>query len=154
MTTEDMENEMFDHLGKGDAMAIDFAKRAVGYFHMADDVIDEKPDAEFVIKTFVVGQDLYCHPFFVRHAHALNAVIRMCISTYADSVAWERSNDPAKREWADYARHAGLELLLAVADICGGWDHRREVSREWREYYLARAKAEKSLRTATKEEGN
>jgi hypothetical protein len=143
MTTEDMEREMIDHACKGEALAIDFVQRTLAYFHAADDVIDLRPDPEATIRAMVLGQNVYCHPFFLRHAAALNTAMRTCISTYADSVAWERSSDPAKREWADYARHVGMELILVVADICGGWEHRRKVSLELRGYNLACAAAEK-----------
>jgi len=139
----EFEREMIDHACKGDAAAVDFVHRAIGYFHAADDVIDGHADAEGTVKAFIAGQDLYCHPFFLRHGHALNAVMRTCISTYADSVRWEHSTDPGKRAWADWARHCGMDLVLAVADICGGWDHRRAVSLELRGYILAVAEQEK-----------
>jgi len=129
-----------------DAGAIDFVNRALGYFHAADDVLDEKTTAEFKIRTMVAGQDLFCHPFFLRHAYALNAVIRGCINTYADAVAWEKSPDPVRAAWADRGRHCGLDLITAVADITGGWDHRRRVSLEIRGYNLAVAAKEKELK--------
>jgi hypothetical protein len=147
MSEHDLEAEMIEHACKGDAAAMDFVHAAWALFHAVDDLIDEQTESEFRVKLLVSAMSLYAHPFFVRHAHALNAIIRNCASTYMDSVAWEKSEDADKRAWADVARHCGLELLFAVADICGGWEHRRAVSREWREYNLRchqQAKAAKS----------
>lgn len=134
---------MIDHACKGDAAAVDFVKQTWSVFHAVDDLFDENTENEFKAKLLVHAMGLYAHPFFVRNAHALNAVIRTCASTYLDSLAWEKSEDPDQRAWADAARHVGLELLFAVADICGGWEHRRAVSREWREYNLNCHKKEK-----------
>jgi hypothetical protein len=143
MTTMDLETEMLQHACKGDVYAIDFLRRAIDYFHAADDMLDTVTDAEFKIRVMVMGQDLYAHPFFLKHAQALNTALRTCISTYADSVAWEGSREPVKRQWADFARHVGVDLVLVVADICGGWEHRRQVSLEVRSYNLACAESEK-----------
>lgn len=148
-----MEEEMIANACKGDALAIDFVKRALAYFHAADDVLDKQVEKEFIIKVMVMGQDLYCHPFFMRHAAALNTAIRTCISTYADSVAWERAIDPEKVAWADFARHAGMDLVLVVADICGGWEHRRKVSLELRGYNLSYAAMEKEIEKGEIEKG-
>jgi len=143
MTKLEMELEMIDHACCGNAEAADFVRRVNVYFHAADDLIDEDCNAEFKIKVLVMAQDLYSHPFFLKYAHPLNAVIRTCISTYADSVAWEGSDDPERRTWADHARHCGLDVTLVVADILGGWEYRRAVAKEWREYHQQLALAEK-----------
>ena len=132
---------------KDNAEAIDFVNRALSYFHAIDDLVDENTTAEFKIRLLIAGQELYSHVYFARHAHWLNAIIRNCASTYADSVAWEHSADPAKQAHAEVWRHCGLELLFAVADLCGGWEHRRNVARDVRDYNLACAQAEKQKAT-------
>lgn len=145
---DEFEKDLISRACAGQAEAIDFVNRALVYFHAADDLVDEAQDAEFKIKVLVLGMNL-CHcPFYLRHMQALGTAVRMCISTYADSVAWEKSHDPAKREWADQARHCGWDLLPAVAEICGGWTHRRELSRELREYQLSCVEAEKAANAA------
>ena len=141
--TGEFETEMLNHACRGDAAAVDFTKRALAYFHAADDLVDTEQEPEEKLKTLVRAQELYTHIFFVRNAHGLNAVLRTCESIYADSVAWEKSDDPDQRAWADHARHCGFDLILAVADICGGWEHRRAVSRDVRLYQLACAAQEK-----------
>jgi hypothetical protein len=142
----DMEHEMYDFACKGNAEAVDFLKRAVVLFHAGDDLIDERTEAEFKIGVLMAARELYGHPFFLKHSQALHAAIRTCVSTWADSVAWERSSDPDKVNWADHARHAGVDLIFVVADICGGWGHRRAVSREWRAYNLEVSQEEKRER--------
>lgn len=142
MISEEIERTMIEFACKGNAEAIDFVGRAWWYFHAIDDLVDENMPPEQKIKAMIAGQELYTHIYFLKNALALNAVIRNIASTYADSVAWEHNEDADKRQYAEVWRHCGLELLFAVADLCGGWDHRRAVSRDWREYNLNVAKAE------------
>ena len=141
--TDEFVEEMVAHACMDNAEAIDFIGRALAYFHAADDLVDECVGPEDKLKVLIRGQELFTHSFFMRHSHALNAVIRMCESTYADSVAWEKSEAMDKRAWAEYARHIGFEVILTVADIMGGWAHRRKVSGELRQYQMYRARKEK-----------
>jgi hypothetical protein len=128
---------------QGDGQAADFVWRALDYFHAGDDLVDEDLTPEARLAVLVRAQELFTHAFFLRHGHALNAVLRGIESTYADSVAWERSEDEDKRAWAEHARHCGWEVILAVADLCGGWEHRRAISREVRRYQLSCAAEDK-----------
>lgn len=141
------EQDLLQRVCCGQAEAMDWLVKAFEYFHAADDLLDETVSQEFKVRTLVLGQELYGHPFFVRHSAALHTALRSCISIYADSLAWERSSDPDKAAWAEFARHAGVELALVVADICGGWDHRRKLSMEYRGYNLQCAIAEREAQT-------
>lgn len=130
------EQKLANHACLGDAEAYDFLMRALEVFHRVDDVVDETTDAEFKITTVIKAMDLYVHPFFLKHSRSLHTAIRSCASVWADSVRWEHSGEPSKQAWAQHARHAGIELFAAMADLKGGWEHRRVVSLEVREYNL------------------
>lgn len=75
---------------------------------------------------------LYTHPFFLKNAGALRQVVLNCTNAYADSALWEHSEVDWQRQWADHYRHFGAEMVLAVASICGGYEHMRSFSPELR----------------------
>ena len=57
----------------------------------------------------------------------------MITNTYADSVAWETSDVPWKKNVADVIRQCGNDMILTVAWIVGGWSHMRSISLKLRE---------------------
>ena len=129
----------------GDREAMEFLLLWRAYVHNVDDIIDqdtsemEEPRrAEFILKTFALAIRLYSHPFYLRNIQALRAVAYSITNAYADSVLFERVSsvecrgEEWKQQWADHHRHAGAEMVLAVAQICGGYDHVRTLSPELR----------------------
>lgn len=121
-----------------DSEAMDFlANHWAPYCHQVDDIIDgERTAAEEILATFALAITLYSHPFYLRHVSALRQVALNITSMYADSVRWERADGqpPAswQEHWADHHRHAGLEMVVAVATICGGYLHARALLPELR----------------------
>lgn len=119
--------------GPPDAEAMDFLGQHWGpYVHAVDDIVDEEVSAEKKIEAFARAAYLFSHPFYLRHIGALRQVVLLVTNTYADSVAWERSKIAWQRQWADHARHAGMEMVIAVAMIVGGYEHARAISLEQR----------------------
>lgn len=122
---------------KGDVEAIDFLCVWARYVHGIDDIVDgDTKEAEDIIATFALSATLLTHPFFLRtptHAAALRQTFLSVANAYADSVAWEKSSIPWQRQQADCLRHCGNEMVFAVAQICGGYDHARTISLEHRE---------------------
>lgn len=121
----------------GDAEAMDFVARWAEYCHAGDDIVDsDNLRAEHIIRTsLVLPVLLFTHPFFLRNPAitvSLRQVVLLVANTYADSVAWEHSHAPWQRAHADVLRHAGNEMVFAVAQICGGYDHARMISAEQR----------------------
>ena len=78
--------------------------------------------------------EVYAHPFFAANAQALRLVAGTITNAYADSVAWEQ--DPAgwRFKVADVLRFAGVEMTMAVALRCGGFEHLRRVSPAIRDF--------------------
>jgi hypothetical protein len=114
--------------------ASDFLYKWRRYVHDIDDIIDgDKTGSEFIIATFMSAAYLYAHPFYLANLAALQQIVVNCTNAYADSVAWEKSDTPWKREFSDHYRHFGMEMAIAVAAICGGYNHAREVSLTLRE---------------------
>jgi len=116
----------------GNESAMDFLRRWSAYVHAIDDIEDEVTTAEFRLATFIGALELYTHPFFLAHGHALKQVVLSCTNLYADAVAWEKSQEPWQRAFADWARHSGAEMVLAVANLVGGYQHMRNISLELR----------------------
>jgi hypothetical protein len=133
MTKARTDIELLKRICLGNEEAMDFlSQHWAPYVHAIDDIVDEEVDAEFKIKAFARAAYLYTHPFFLKHVSALRQVILQVTNSYADSVAWEKSEMPWQRQWADHHRHAGMEMVIAVAMIVGGYDHARAISLEQR----------------------
>lgn len=92
---------------------------------------------EFLLMLFAHACVLYSHPFYLKHLPALRMIVLNCTNAYADVVvSCEGSGVKWREEFADVYRHFGVEMALAVAAICGGYEHMRAVSGElrWRNY--------------------
>ena len=134
MTRIDLDKAYLERACLGDREAMDFLLLWNRYVHEIDDILDGDADsAEDILRTFARAAMLYSHPFYLKNIAALRQVVLIVTNAYADSVAWEKSGVEWKRNWADHNRHAGLEMVLAVAMILGGYDHARAISPEQRE---------------------
>jgi hypothetical protein len=133
MTPKRMREQEFQRICLGQPEAMDFLLRWTAYVHAIDDIEDEKTTSEFRLAAFIQAVELYTCPFFLRHSAALKQVVLNCTNIYADSLAWEKSEDKWKRDFSNWARHGGTEMVLAVAAIVGGYAHMRRVSLEIRE---------------------
>ncbi len=130
---------VLDRVCLGNTEAIDFlANHWALYVHEIDDIIDgDRTTAEEILSTFARAIILYSHPFYLRHLPALRQLALTITNTYADSVAWETRGEGWRRDWADHNRHVGMEMVIAVAQLCGGYEHGRLVSQELREICFA-----------------
>jgi phytoene/squalene synthetase len=117
-----------EEVSKEDRQAAEFITAWNGYCHSVDDLVDEPSSAETKLKTHQEALKVYSSPFFVRHAERLWPVIDMVVHMYADSVLLQEPNDAVERALWDHLRQAPLNVVVAVADICGGWNHARSVS--------------------------
>lgn len=118
----------------GDKMAADFLKLWNLYVNGIDDIIDEPEISdEAILATFMMAAFVYTHPFFVANAIALRQIAVNCTNAYADTVAWEKSGEPWKKNFSDHYRHFGAEMVIAVATLCGGYSHARSISPTLRE---------------------
>ena len=133
MTPNEMRQMELKRVCLGNAEAMEFLTRWANYVHAIDDIEDEATTPEFRLATFIQALELYTSPFFMKHAAALKVLVLNCTNAYADSLAWEKSTDQFKRDFANFARHGGTEMVLAVAGIVGGYGHMRRVSLEIRE---------------------
>lgn len=109
------------------------------YIHLIDDVIDEDlpaanrlNGARRMCKIGAMAIDLYTHPFFVKHWAALKHAMHNCTHLYAESIEWEKSGVAWQKSFSDWARHSWIDVLLVVAEICGGYENRVEAAKELR----------------------
>lgn len=146
MTPIEMQQAALKRACLGNAEAMDFLKRWGDYCHAVDDIEDEQTTAELRQATFIAALELYTHPFFRANLPALKQVVYSAANLYTDSLAWEKSKVKWQREFADWARHAGAEMVLAVANIVGGFAHMRSISLElrtvnWSEHHNEKGEA-------------
>ena len=118
----------------GNESAASFLRLWRSYVHGIDDIIDgEITTPEKIIAVFMQAAFVYSHPFFIEHRAALLQLAVNCTNAFADTVPWEKSDVPWKREFADHYRHFAAEMVLAIAFITGGYNHMREASGVLRE---------------------
>lgn len=121
--------DFLDKLCKGDAEAKAFIAGWARWCHGIDDVVDgDRDSAEDIIRAFAGSILLFSSPFYQRHTVHLAAIALNVAHKYADAARWEHSGVEWERRWADYLRHAGRDMMMAVAFIIGGYDHAREMS--------------------------
>ena len=134
MNLLDVEKQEMNWLTLGNGLASDFLRLWRAYVHAVDDLVDgDVKGPEALLATLAQSIALYSHPFYLENMLALRQVAITCTNAYADSVRWENVETKWKREFADHYRHIGVEMVLAVACICGGYDHMREASKRLRE---------------------
>lgn len=103
------------------------------YVHEIDDIMDgERPNPRDQLKTFARAAMLFSHPFYLKNLLQLRQLVINITIAYADSVEWEKSTKAWHREWADHHRHIGMEMVVAVATLCGGHEHGFAISQEQR----------------------
>ena len=130
MKNEETQLEFALTLCKGNAAAVEFLCQAWTWFHRIDDLVDGDTKGNLaVVKTFAEGIVVLSHPFYLQNLAALRVTILNIAQLYALSVEWEGGAEAWQREWAEVQRHCGMQLALAVAMICGGWDHAQRMAR-------------------------
>lgn len=106
------------------------------YCHTIDDFVDgdKQFNAESMLDMLMQANVLYSTPFYINNCIRLQPVIANITNTYADSVAWEKSDVDWKRNVADVIRQCGNDMVVTVAWICGGYQHMRTISLKLREF--------------------
>jgi hypothetical protein len=101
------------------------------YCHELDDLVDEPADERslpLLLNSQARACSLYSAPFFVLHVQFLRPLVLLIASTWGDSVAFEHGPDPGLKTYADSLRLCGNEMVCAVALLCGGYTHLRQIS--------------------------
>lgn len=103
------------------------------YCHAVDDIVDgDTPGTEDLLKVLLAAHLIYTSNFFTKNVDMLSPLVGVITNAYLDSVEWETSPDVWKRTIADQLRSYGNEMILQVAEIVGGWPHRRKFSQRIR----------------------
>ena len=130
-----MDRETVIRICQGNTEALDWIQLGRLYCHEIDDLIDEGHSkiekAERVCKIGAMALQLYTHPFFLKNLHVLRSHMMLNTSNYLDSVKWEEGNGWQK-SFSDWFRHGWVDIVLVVAEICGGYANMRNESQELR----------------------
>lgn len=117
--------EFYRQVSRGDLEAFQWLMAWHEYTHEIDDLVDLfLPGPELLMQTLAHAIDLYSLPFYQKHTCALQGVAKTITGTYLISVQWEHADDKWKRTCADILRHAGNDMIYAVAEVVGGWSWR------------------------------
>jgi hypothetical protein len=127
---------LLDEVCCGNPDALRFLMHWNLFCHGVDDLIDmeDRPCPEDVISTFSQANILFTQPFYQANFARLQTTVMLSANAYADSVAWEKSPDKGHRILADVIRSYGNEMFMAVALICGGYQHMRRISQKVRDH--------------------
>lgn len=102
--------------------------------HGVDDIIDnDNRESLGVNELFILAKNLYSSKFFIEHREALSMVADLLANAYEDSNDW---NADSSENWqlvvANVLRSQHVDMVLAVANICGGYRHMRSLSKQLR----------------------
>lgn len=149
-STRDIDRETVIRLCQGNKEALDWIQLGRMYVHEIDDLIDEENTklarAEQVCKIGALALCLYTHPFFLKNMAVLRSAMMLNTNNYLDSVQWENSEMEWRKQFSDWARHGWIDIVLVVAEICGGYTNMRNESMELRTMsYLAHHDGDKPV---------
>jgi len=127
--THGEKEEWLSAITTGNLQGMEFLSRWGDYLRAIDNVLDEDQwDRVHLTRAFALGCDCFSSQFYIRNLPQLQMIVLVATCILADSVSFEKSPELWKRQWADVLRHADGHVVLAVALICGGWDHVRKLS--------------------------
>jgi len=103
--------------------------------HRVDDFVDNS-ETRRAINDILWQQFELCHNLFWKQNEvALIVTTAIVINDYADSIIMTDNEDCKwQKDWGNYLRFSGNQMILAVALICGGYIKMRSVSMKLREW--------------------
>lgn len=109
--------------------AIAFLLAYCRYCHKIDDIIDEKiTNPEFILETTDLACQIFNCNFWRQYAGSLYVTERLINNDYADSVAWEKSQNTWEKNQADVLRNTANQMTFAVILLICGRDALRKLS--------------------------
>lgn len=127
---------LFDEICCGNPDALRFVMHWNLFCHGVDDIVDMpefRESPEQIVSVFAEANVLFTLPFYQANFAKLQTTVMLVANAYADSVAWEKSSELHQQRLSDVLRSYGNEMLIAIALICGGYQHMRRMSPKIRE---------------------
>lgn len=104
------------------------------YVHAIDDFIDgDRTDFQHFLRIQELAAICYSNVFYQHNIARLYPLVMAASNSYMDSVAMEHKSESWKKTVADSLRQGANELIIAVIEIAGGYEKRREASLKLRE---------------------
>lgn len=119
----------------GDKAAESFCVALLVYINTIDDLFDkDKPVTVEQVAGSMLGliSNLAFNDFFIKHRESLYPLMVQGCSAWADSELMKSSKDPQIREATDVLKAYWGEIIFHIAFLCGGYDHMRRCSVEYR----------------------
>lgn len=126
----------------GNAEAAEFLQHWRAYVHQIDDLCDGHRAIDTCPEVFALASLVYSSKFYREHAAALFVTVQLVTCAYEDSLALAHRSEPWAAQLAEVLRHAGADMVRAVAFLTGGYAHLRRISPAlheacWREHHDA-----------------
>ena len=122
-------DQLIERACKGNQAAAGFLGLYLKLAHAIDDCVDEEPNKERLLQTFLLLIS-FCslNPFYLEYRAQLYPLLALSLSRYATSVEWEGSKVSHEKHMADHLRSDGAAVIEYVALLCGGIEHMRLMS--------------------------
>lgn len=136
--------EFYLQLCTGNAAAAELCETLLRDFHLTDDICDGDKaltDEALVFIRLGIMQTFSLNPFWLEHCRSISPLLIQASAAWLDANRFERGvlatrADPAEaiqyRRGADVLKSQYGEVLWHIAFLCGGWNHMRELQREYR----------------------
>lgn len=107
---------------KGDAHAVDFLLSLYDASQIADDIADgeDRPGDMARLMAVIFGK-VCVNPFYLAHSVELRQVILTATANWLQATRWE-AQDQHRQSYAFVWRESLDQILVAVAEIVGGFD--------------------------------
>ena len=117
------------------AGAAAYLEALIDYVHLVDDLHDrdnpEAGEAEHIAGILARwNHELLFNPFVAANRERLAALMEQALSCWVDSHSLPRGQERA----ADVIKGQYHEIVFHVARLTGGWSHKRECERMFRDY--------------------
>jgi hypothetical protein len=116
----------------GDEDAVRFLSAWQIYVNAIDDIVDGDVPRRAACRSHGMANELYSCPFYRKHEARLQLLVQLITCAYQDSEELIEKTVNLPREYAlqlsDVLRHAGAEMVRAVAYLTGGWNNLRKWS--------------------------
>lgn len=124
----------------GNRDAAEFLHHWRAYVHQIDDLCDGHRAIDTCPEVFALANLVYSSKFYRENAPALVVTVQLVTCAYEDSLALAHRSEPWAAPLAEVLRHAGSDMVRAVAFLTGGYAHLRRLSVSlheacWREHH-------------------
>jgi hypothetical protein len=124
-------------IAQGNVAAANFLCAYIKFCHLLDDVCDGEErisDTRLAADALKLLEELLLNPWVQANRIVLWPGIVLGVNAWLDANEWTAVGTPVQRRDAEVVKSVYQEIAWLTARLCGGWDHMRKMSAQFREY--------------------